>query len=245
MVGIKTVLHKQVLLDVFKLGSQSIRSIPLKTSGLWLKSFRQALWWPTNVFPWTPPMGNAATVPAHKQRSCPSLTEGVSRLLAARAFCGSKSKVGRTLHPMPPTWWKATPSSICTSSSFPLPWPGLHNEKLWNQFLFILNELKVFVSWLPGAAGFHAQLEVRSQVPHSFWRLEFPSFGTLATGGILNEARLALLAWEELLLFTSPRIYPQSHGQNENPRSISWLLASHPPSSWTFKSGNYDGNLGP
>lgn len=140
---------------------------------------------------------------------------------------------------------ESNPSSICTSSSFPLPWPGLHNEKLWNQFLFILNELKVFLSWLPGAAGFHTQLEVRSQVPHSFWRLEFPSFGTLATGGILNEARLALLAWEELLLFTSPRIYPRSHGQNENPRSISWLLASHPPSSWTFKSDNYDGNLGP
>lgn len=54
-------------------------------------------------------MGNAATVPAHKQRSCPSLTGGVSRLLAARVFCGAKSKVGRTLHPMPPTWWKATP----------------------------------------------------------------------------------------------------------------------------------------
>lgn len=79
MVGIKTVLHKQVLLDVFKLGSQSRRSTPLKPFG-------QALSWPTNVFSWTPPMGNAATVLVHKQRSCPSLSGGVSRLLAARAF---------------------------------------------------------------------------------------------------------------------------------------------------------------
>lgn len=84
---------------------------------------------------------------------------------------------------------------------------------------------------------------MRFQVPHPFWHLIFPSLGALATGVILNEARLALLAWEELLLFTSPRIYPWSHGQNENPRSISWLPVSHPPSSWTWR-GNYDGNLG-
>lgn len=88
MVGIKTGLHKQVLLDVFKLGSQSIRSTPLKTSRLWLKPFGQDLSWPTNVFPWMPPMGNAATVLVHKQRSCPSLSGGVSRLLGCLCILG-------------------------------------------------------------------------------------------------------------------------------------------------------------
>lgn len=60
----------------------------------------------------------------HKYRCCLFPTASVSRLLTASVWGagGGKSKLGLTLHPMPPTCWKATPLHL-HFWFFPLHWP--------------------------------------------------------------------------------------------------------------------------
>lgn len=138
-------------------------------------------------------MGNAVTLPVQEWKSCPSPTGSVSRPLADGVFWKAKGKVGLPSHPVPPTRWNTALLLLCSG-----PLAHLHNERLFRQLLFILNELKVIVSWLPGAAAFLAQLEVRSQIPHPFGGggvLSFPFLGGIAHR-CHAEARLAPLAWE-------------------------------------------------
>lgn len=150
-----------------------------------------------DIFLWKPPMGNAVTIPVHEWRSCPLPTGRISRPLADGVFWEAKCKVDLTFHPMPPTGWKATLLPFALWALFLCfgPLAHLHDERLFSQLLFSLNKVKVIVSWLPGAAGFLAQLEVRSQIPHPFRVLSFSFMGDI-THRCHSEARLALLAWE-------------------------------------------------
>lgn len=107
---IKEVLHEQVLQDVFKWG------IPINMHPI------------ENFFGVVVEACQVGPIQAHTtycsgshqwatQLLCLSISRGVvplpigsvSRLTAASVFWGTKSKVGLTLHPMPPTCWKATP----------------------------------------------------------------------------------------------------------------------------------------
>lgn len=137
------------------------------------------------------------TLPVHEWSCCPSPTGSISRPLADGVFWEAKCKVGLTFHPMPPTRWKATllPFALLVLFLCFGPLAHLHNERLFSQLLFTLNKLKVIVSWLPGAAGFLAQLEARSQVPHPFPFLSLSFMGDIAHR-CHSEARLALLAGE-------------------------------------------------